>query len=122
MPSHVIFIINFTMKKTLIITVLFLTVMACHRKMVPATNTTIPTTTTSSSSETTKTDELHVAMVEQGKTVYINRCGRCHALKNVEKYTIERWDGILKSMIPKARLNESEAQQVTAYVKENAGK
>ena len=51
-----------------------------------------------------------------GKAVYTNRCGRCHALKNTKAFTSKDWEIILPVMIPRARLNESEAQQVRAYV------
>ena len=103
------------MKKTITIAVLALAVFACHRK-------TIPSSTNNTTVETPKADAAHVEMVAQGKTVYTNRCGRCHALKTVENYTADRWTNILKAMIPKAKLDETEAGQVTAYVMENAKK
>ncbi|HEX2605757.1 MAG TPA: hypothetical protein VHK91_00195 [Flavisolibacter sp.] len=97
------------MKKTATIAVLALLTFACSRKTV-------------ATSETPKVDEAHVALVAQGKTVYTTKCSRCHAAKDVTAYTQERWTGILKSMIPKAKLNETESQQVTAYVMDNAKK
>jgi hypothetical protein len=57
-----------------------------------------------------------------GQTIYINRCGRCHSLKPVQNYTAQQWDNILKSMIPKAKLNEDESKQVTAFIMEHAKK
>src|SRR2546423_12350499 len=95
------------MKKTLIITVLTLAVFACHRK-------------TAASAEAIKARDEHAALVEQGKTVYTAKCGKCHGLKNTTNYTADRWNSILKAMIPKAKLNDTEAQQVTAYVLSNA--
>jgi polyhydroxyalkanoate synthesis regulator phasin len=35
---------------------------------------------------------------------------------------VQQWDNILKSMIPKAKLNDDEAKQVAAYVMEHAKK
>src|SRR5438067_1970148 len=99
------------MKKTIIITILALVVFACHRKTVAS----VP-----SENETTKPNAARSAMIAQGKTVYIAKCGRCHGLKNTAKYTPERWTTILQKMIPKAKLDESEAEQVTAYVIANA--
>src|SRR5437588_7678176 len=95
------------MKKTLIITVLTLAVFACHRK-------------TAASAEAIKAKDENAALVEQGKTIYTAKCGKCHGLKNTANYTADRWTNILKAMIPKAKLNEAEAHQVTAYVMANA--
>ena len=119
------------MKKASVIILLALGVFACSRKTV-STSETVATPTTSTSSTTVsptavstitevpKADAEHAALVAEGKTVFTNRCGRCHGLKDVTAYTTTRWEGILKVMGPKARLNETEAQQVTAYVLENA--
>jgi mono/diheme cytochrome c family protein len=112
------------MKKTFVLSVLVITVLACHRNSIPAAATPAPVTDIPEvmHDETATADASRAELITQGKTVYINRCGRCHGLKRVENFTATRWDGILKIMIPKARLNETEAQQVTAYVLENAGK
>src|SRR4051794_36312609 len=103
------------MKKATTIITLALLVFACSRKTVNTSETasTTPNTTTT---EVAKTDDAHAALVDQGKTVYATRCNRCHGLKDVTAYTTTRWDGILKSMIPKAKLDEAQSQQVTAYV------
>lgn len=108
-----------SMKKTFTIALLVLAAAACHRKAVPAGGT---TTMTSPAPAPAPADAAHAEMVARGKTVYATGCGRCHGLKPVENYTAERWTGILKSMIPKAKLNETEAEQVTAYVMANAKK
>jgi cytochrome c5 len=57
-----------------------------------------------------------------GKIIFTNRCGNCHDLPKPEQYTARRWDGILLSMIPKARLNNEQGLHVTAYLKANAPK
>ncbi|MCW3075248.1 MAG: hypothetical protein JWP69_2317 [Flaviaesturariibacter sp.] len=64
------------------------------------------------------------ALVTAGHAVYTDKtmCARCHKPKDVTAYTQERWTGILKKMVPMAKLNETEATQVTAYVMENAKK
>jgi mono/diheme cytochrome c family protein len=103
------------MKKTIVISLFVLATMACHRK-------TVASSTAAVNSEKAKSDAAHAELVVQGKTVYTTRCNKCHALKTVENYTADRWGNILKSMVPKAKLNDAEAQQVTAYVLENAKK
>jgi len=111
------------MKKATTIITFALLIFACNRKTISTSQTASTTsTTTTASTEAPKTDAAHAALVEQGKTVYTTRCNRCHGLKDVTAYTTERWEGILKSMIPKAKLDETQAQQVTAYVMENAKK
>jgi len=62
------------------------------------------------------------ADTELGKTIFTNRCGRCHDLPKPEQYTAQRWDGILSYMIPRARLNDEQGVHVTAYLKANAAK
>ena len=102
----------YNMKKTITILSLVMITLACHRKTVASDD--------AATIEKEKAEAAHTEMVAQGKTVFTNRCGRCHALKQVDNYTADRWNNILKAMIPKAKLNETEAQQVTAYVMENA--
>jgi len=126
------------MKKILTIVLLALAVFACSRKTVTTTART-GTTTTEATSEVAeialtdsrpmsdvpvKTDPstAPVEALAAGKAVYNTRCGTCHELNPVENFTAQRWEGILKNMIPKARLNETDAAHVTAYVKANAKK
>lgn len=114
------------MKKTITIVTLALLVFACSRKTTNTaqTTTTTPATTTEASASASETagNTEHASLVEQGKIVYTTRCNRCHGLKDVTAFTTTRWDGILKNMIPKAKLDATQAQQVTAYVMENARK
>lgn len=122
------------MKTTITVLVLALAVWACHRKTVPSSDNNIvisnKTDTEVKSNTETKTQTANadgnsnstVDLASVGKTVYTTRCNRCHGLKNTENYTQQQWTNILKSMIPKARLNEDESKQVTAYVMANAKK
>jgi len=109
--------------------VIALVVVACSRSTVANKEPVIPrreTSTTSTADSTTVVSQpaelTDVASISLGKTVFETRCGRCHGLKNTSDYTAERWNGILKSMTPRARLTLTEIQQVTAYVKANAKK
>jgi mono/diheme cytochrome c family protein len=60
--------------------------------------------------------------MEQGKTVFVSKCGTCHTLKNPGDYTIDQMNTILQAEIPKAKLSSKEAEQVTAYLLANAKK
>jgi mono/diheme cytochrome c family protein len=101
------------MKRTLTIVLIFtLLIVACSRKITPS---------------TAKTEQAQPAVAEDvtivtGKTLFVERCGRCHGLKKVEDYSLTEWEHIMKSMAPKAKLTELETQQVTAYVNANAKK
>jgi mono/diheme cytochrome c family protein len=101
-----------------IITILILTiiVLACHRKTIASSDNIIISNKTNS---TTKPNS-NAGTASAGQTIYTNRCGRCHGVKKTENYTQQQWENILKRMIPKARLNDEEAKQVTAYVMEHA--
>lgn len=108
------------MKITLVILILAVIVIACHRKTVASSDNIIISNKTNT--KTSKTEDSNSDLSSVGKTIYVNRCGRCHGLKNTENFTQQRWGNILKTMIPKARLNDQEAKQVTAYVMVNAKK
>jgi cytochrome c5 len=58
----------------------------------------------------------------KGKSVYVNKCGTCHALKTPANYTAEQMKNILKTEIPKAKLDSKESEQVTAYLLANTTK
>jgi cytochrome c553 len=104
-------------------------IIACSRNTIAnkepviprrETFTSVPDSTTIISAPVVElTDAASIAL---GKTVFETRCGRCHGLKNTADYTSQRWEGILRSMAPKARLTQTEIQQVTAYVKANSKK
>ena len=57
-----------------------------------------------------------------GKTVFMARCGRCHVLPEPSQYSAARWEGILSSMMPKARLDPEQKIHIAAWVKANAAK
>lgn len=98
------------MKKVLVLSVITLFIAtACHKKAAPSAAVPAPAAAPAADP----------ALVEAGKTVYATKCTKCHAAKVVENYTVDKWAGILKSMIPKAKLDDTEAAQVTAFV--NAG-
>ena len=107
------------MKTTTTLAILSIIVFACHRRTIAASDEIIISNKTEfSKTKTTSKGEG----VSAGQTIYSSRCGRCHYLKTVQDYTAQQWDNILKSMVPKARLNKDEAAQLTAYVMELAKK
>lgn len=91
--------------------------VACNKKAIP----TITERAKEPSPPATEAAEIKPDLVT-GKTVFTNRCGNCHDLPKPEQYTAQRWDGILLSMIPKAKLNAEQGVHITAYLKANAQK
>lgn len=67
-------------------------------------------------------DGFRSVSMEKGKTVYVTKCNGCHALKNPGDYTVDQMNEFLKIEIPKAKLDNKEADQVTAYLLANAKK
>jgi mono/diheme cytochrome c family protein len=121
------------MKKVITLSLICASIaVACNKKAHPSVTKTEPAsppvaapvtqTINPTSPEAPGVKPEDAALIAEGKTVYEAKCGKCHALKVVDVYTTQRWEGILRMMIPKAKLTEDEAKQVTAYVNANAKK
>lgn len=109
------------MKKWIVagMAVTILVIAACHKKAVP---TVADRTVQPPPPPVPAVAVATEADLAAGKTVYETKCTRCHAAKQVDAFTQERWVGILKSMVPKARLDSTQTMQVTAYVNAHAKK
>ena len=105
------------MKKSIVffIGVVFV-LTACHKNSVP----TITTRKKDPPPPISATLPVKPDM-DAGKTIFIVHCGRCHDLPDPFKYTAPRWESILKTMIPRAKLNREEAVHIRAYINANAG-
>ncbi|MEI7735520.1 MAG: cytochrome c [Ferruginibacter sp.] len=57
-----------------------------------------------------------------GQSIFNTKCGRCHGLKVTTDYTADRWASIMQVMATKAQLNDTEKENVLAYVRANAKK
>jgi len=95
--------------------------VACHKQAVP-----VITARTAFPEAPKSTEPLIVEnspeAIAAGKILFETRCNRCHDLRDTKGYVTERWASILKIMVPRARLNEGQAKQVTAYIMANAQK
>lgn len=58
--------------------------------------------------------------LEQGKILFTGNCAKCHKLKEPGSRTPAEWNKVLKRMIPKAKLNDSDGQLVRAYLIANS--
>lgn len=109
-------------------------IVACHKKTVPATSANTNTNsgtatinTNSAASQAPAAPEVVAAAytsadIDAGKVIYETKCTKCHAAKPVDSFNEDRWVRILKSMIPKAKLDSVQSHQVTAYAMTNAKK
>jgi cytochrome c5 len=58
-----------------------------------------------------------LADLQQGRTLYINNCDRCHGLYSPDNYTSTQWkNSIMPSMGSKTSMMSSEKTLVTKYV------
>ena len=58
--------------------------------------------------------------LEQGQMIWQRSCDKCHKLYGADSRTPEKWNSILRKMIPKAKLNLHDAKLVHAYLIANA--
>ena len=91
------------MKKSLVIT--------CLGAVAIALASCTPKTSAVTGPKYTSADKL-----AQGKTIFDNSCGKCHALPEPAKHTATQWVGIMNAMAPKAKLNDDQHQLVYDYV------
>lgn len=57
-----------------------------------------------------------IAMLKQGKELYMNKCGTCHVLFSPNKYNKTNWTKWVDRMAPKAKITEEERAKILAYV------
>lgn len=58
--------------------------------------------------------------LEIGMKLYMKHCNKCHDYKKPETRTAESWVRVMKSMGPKAKLNNDEHLMVGGYLVNNA--
>ena len=62
--------------------------------------------------------QQNIALLEQGRDIYINRCTKCHNAVRITRYPMKQWqDKILPEMILESRLSPAQSKAVTAYVR-----
>lgn len=54
--------------------------------------------------------------LESGRRVYLARCIGCHSAEPIEKYSFDQWRMILPAMAEEAKLNDTQAADLEAYV------
>lgn len=104
--------------RTIISLMLVFAVIAysCSKKTVPGKSDTGIVTPPADTLAVAPTPPAPPPAVTAGKELFLAKCGKCHALKQPETFTSDRWTAIMERMAPKARLNEDEKKNVVAYV------
>lgn len=89
-------------------------VVACTPKASPsATEALIP------AESRVKTDKT---TIDAGQVISSTSCTKCHREKDYSRATYEELRPVLASMVKKAKLDEKEIQQISAYVHSQAKK
>jgi cytochrome c5 len=58
-----------------------------------------------------------VESLREGRTLYVGRCGSCHALRDPSSLPPDAWAGEVRDMRAKGvRLNSEDEQRITAYL------
>jgi hypothetical protein len=99
------------MRTIFLLVLICLCFLACQKKTVPV----IRERTVEPAFPVSKTSNI-IPDTVAGKKIYSTRCSRCHDLPDPSAYTITKWKSILELMIPRARLNETQAIHLKAYL------
>jgi cytochrome c553 len=105
----------FFMKKVKVIPMVFVAglffITSCQKTVVtPDTTAYVPAASDVTASAT-------LAQLQQGRTLYVNNCARCHGLYSPDSYSASNWNIILSNMVPRAGLSASDAALVSKYVR-----
>lgn len=95
------------MKKTSLFLLTILLAFACSKKNTPT------------KTEVKENIPVELAPSETylaGKTTYATKCGKCHELFSPQKGNIDFWNIWVNKMAPKAKLTETEKNNVLAYL------
>jgi cytochrome c5 len=57
-----------------------------------------------------------LAQLQQGRTLFVNNCERCHSLYMPENYTAAQWRSILPGMTGRTSLTTADILLLTKYV------
>ncbi|MDP2337410.1 MAG: cytochrome c [Bacteroidota bacterium] len=57
-----------------------------------------------------------LSQLQQGRSLFLSRCGNCHGLPSTDSYTSSNWSYIVSNMAPRAGLSSTDAALVLKYV------
>jgi len=54
--------------------------------------------------------------LQDGRSLYVQKCASCHHLRDPAKYEPGRWPELLAKMQPKAKIDEAQVQLLVQYL------
>jgi cytochrome c5 len=106
-----------------ILMIAFLIAACATSKKKSSTSTTTTTTTTTTASTEADADwaakkwpGTTASDLEQGHTYYTASCGKCHKLMDPAKHDEAGWRNTMKSMQPKAKIDDNTAESIIHYL------
>lgn len=71
----------------------------------------------------TRFPDLTLAELTEGRTLYVSRCGSCHALKRPTELTAGQWEAEVGEMREKngVKLSDAEARAIVRYLTISSG-
>jgi hypothetical protein len=58
----------------------------------------------------------NLAILGEGRTLFVHRCIECHTLPPPWRYRTDEWPGIVSSMSHRASLKPAEREAIVAYI------
>lgn len=71
---------------------------------------------TSQMASVKKGQHVDLAMLREGRTLFVHRCIECHTLPVLWRYNTEDWPAIVNSMSHRASLKPAERDAIIAYI------
>jgi len=66
--------------------------------------------------------KMTVDSVKTGNELYVNKCSRCHKLKDPAKYTMVQWPGLVNKMQKRSKITDEEKAILLTYLATEAKK
>ncbi len=65
------------------------------------------------------TSDASLQELQEGRKLYLNKCGGCHTLILPEKHNAKQWKYWVDTMQVKAKINPAEKELILKYLKTN---
>ncbi len=59
---------------------------------------------------------VDMATLTAGRTLFVGRCARCHALPAVSAHSVTEWHGIVGHMAKRSGLDAEQSEAVLTYI------
>lgn len=60
--------------------------------------------------------QVEMAMLSSGRSTFVSRCARCHALPDVNEHTRSEWPRLVAEMAKRSGLKPGQREAVLAYI------